>query len=108
VQKPRIDRIPQPPVTYRDQFGRGGRTCPYCLHYTRLTAAECDEIRRVVDCVACGKKYYTSEIVYVSSETNPNCELNGETHDYPEDVSVCRRCQHVRPMPKREGPKAWT
>ena len=62
--------------------------CPYCGHVYEPEAEDFYEDSRVETCDGCGKSYHLSQYVSVTNETVPDCEINGEVHDF-EAVEAC-------------------
>lgn len=77
--------------------------CPYCEHKYQPEATDHDETERVEECENCGRQYFLHQSFSVTHHTQPDCVLNGGTHDYqPLSLgggkthpfcTVCGKCQ---------------
>ena len=68
-----------------------------------------DEDEREEECGTCGKKYYLHQSFVVENWTRPDCELNGEKHDYqPRNLRdgkthpFCDTCGKCQPLSEGE------
>ena len=59
-----------------------GRECPYCGYKYQPESEDYSEFDRVEECDECGKKYHAHDVFSVSHWAKPDCELNGEQHDW--------------------------
>lgn len=87
---------------YDDQYDGSNRICPYCGYKYKVEAEEVSETTRVEDCENCGKKFYAQEVIDITHKSTPDCELNGQAHQWapwnteygPHDFcSVCAKCR---------------
>ena len=77
--------------------------CPYCGDAYQAEAEDYSEDEREQECDECGKKYFLHQNFTVTHHARPDCELNGEHHDYqPTNMrggrshpfcTVCSKCQ---------------
>jgi len=77
--------------------------CPYCKHSYQPEAGDYDEGERQEECEDCGKIYHLHQSFSVTHHAQPDCELNGGTHNYqPIELrdgkshpfcTVCEKCQ---------------
>lgn len=73
------------------------RVCPYCGSEHQPEAEDYSEDERIEECGDCGKKYYAHDIFSVEHAARPDCELNGEQHEWEEkpkypDYKFCEKC----------------
>ena len=68
--------------TYDDTYNDNDVECPYCKHKYQPESEDYDVEERSEECEECGKKYYLSQSFSISHTTQPDCELNGQRHDY--------------------------
>jgi len=88
--------------------------CPYCKHRYQVESEDFDEEDKEVECDECGKKYYQHQSFMVSTFTTPDCELNGEEHEWRwitlrngKRHQFCAICDKCRPhATKKANPKA--
>jgi|SRR5699024_1172369 len=88
-------------ATYHDT---GRRECPYCGHKWHVEAEEYDERARAEECDECGKGFYAYENISVAHVARPDCELNGEEHEW-ETMGIgngkthlfCAKCSRCHP-----------
>lgn len=59
----------------------GNEVCPYCMNEW-VPDQDLGPNERVAECDECGKKYYCEPEYSVDYHTKPDCELNGEQHDF--------------------------
>jgi len=79
--------------------------CPYCGETYQPECEDFGEDCREEECNECGKTYLLSESFSVTHIATPDCELNGETHEY-EDRSLgggrthpfCSKCSKCQPL----------
>ena len=90
---------------YTDQSDDNHVICPYCGHSYQPESEDYDTDEREENCEECGKNYYLSQEFSVTHNTQPDCKLNGDEHDYkPIDLNgkkvplctVCGKCQPHR------------
>ena len=82
--------------------------CPYCGYSYQREGEDISEDEREEECEECGKKYQTHDSFTVYHHAAPDCELNGEQHDYqPASLgngkthpfcTVCEKCQPHREL----------
>ena len=85
---------------YKDHNDSTLSICPYCDNSFYVEGEDYNvDSSQVEECEECGKKYRRTTSVTVTHETSPNCELNGESHDYkrfgPDGFYVCQICGDV-------------
>lgn len=90
---------------FKYQYDSSDCICPYCKHRSHVECEDYDENGREEKCEECGKKFHYSTIFTVDHNTDPDCALNGEEHqwepnDLPDGVthdfcSVCNRCRPI-------------
>ena len=68
--------------------------CPYCKHEYQPDTETYSEDNREEECGKCGKKYHLYQSFSVEHTTKPDCDLNGESHDW--DVVSSRHPQYQR------------
>ncbi|MCK5613690.1 hypothetical protein KAR91_68125 [Candidatus Pacearchaeota archaeon] len=94
---------------FEDTMNNYDVECPYC-HYTYYPEGEeNDEERRIEECQNCDKRFYRHDEITVDHHTSPDCELNGEQHDYqPCELNdgsfhhFCETCEKCMPRRKFE------
>lgn len=86
---------------FSDQMDDGLVICPYCEYEYQREAEDYDEDERAEECGRCEKKFYAHDSFTVTQHTRPDCELNGEKHDWsvvanPEFVhcDTCGKCEY--------------
>ena len=77
--------------------------CPYCGAKYQPEGEDYSEDERVEECGECGKKYKACQCFTVDHRAEPDCELNGESHQWkPEPLgdgrfhdfcSICGKCR---------------
>lgn len=67
---------------YEDQIDSSDSICPYCEDSYQVEAEDYSENTQTIECDNCGNKYYLSQPFSVDHCTEPDCELNGNKHDY--------------------------
>jgi ribosomal protein S14 len=76
------------------------RICPYCQHSYQVETEDYSSDTRVEECSECGKKYHATDHFEVTHTATPDCELNGEPHDWTSNVrhtfEFCRQCGTLR------------
>ena len=81
--------------------------CPYCGSHYQPESEDFSEDQRDEECGECGKKYYLSQSISITHHAKPDCELNGDQHDY-QPVSLrsgvthpfCTVCEKCQPLPR--------
>ena len=56
--------------------------CPYCKHSYQPESEDFTEDAWEQECEECGKFFYTHQSFIVYHHAIPDCELNGQVHDY--------------------------
>jgi len=56
--------------------------CPYCEASYQVESEDYSEDSRAEECGNCGKKYLIYQSFSVDTITKPNCEINGDEHDF--------------------------
>lgn len=67
---------------YSEQSDEVDAICPYCGLNYQVESEDYDNDLRVETCYGCGKKYYINQEFTVTTYTRPDCELNGEEHQF--------------------------
>ena len=85
-------------------FDDSVRKCPYCGHTHQPESETYSENSWVETCEECDKQYHANDSVSVTHYAEPDCELNGEAHDW-QDKAVrgrkhpfCTKCEKCMPM----------
>ena len=80
------------------------RECPYCGHSYQPESEDYSNDTREEECSECGKKYIAHDSFSVTHYATPDCELNGEQHDWqPRPLPggrthpFCERCDRCQP-----------
>ena len=79
--------------------------CPYCKHEYQPEAEDYSEDTREEECSQCGKKYHVWQVFSVDHHAKPDCELNGEQHQWDivskrrPDYQSCGVCNKWRKTP---------
>jgi|SRR5882672_7246667 len=79
--------------------------CPYCKHTYQPESEDYSEDIREVQCFECEKKFRVYQSFSVSHHSKPDCELNGEAHDWDAvsahrpDWQSCGNCSKWRKTP---------
>ena len=86
---------------YAEQYDDDNTICPYCLASYQVEAEDFSEDPQEIECDECGKKYWLVQQISISHKTTPDCELNGEDHNFIETggghyCSVCDKYQAKR------------
>lgn len=78
-----------------DDYDRG---CPYCGNKYRVEGEDVSEDIREEECCECGKKYHAYDSISVTHHAVPDCELNGERHEWPlpDGHQICMKCSKWR------------
>jgi transposase-like protein len=78
--------------------------CPYCGNKHHVEAESYDASAQEEECDNCGKKYWLQQEFDITHNTAPDCELNGEEHQYELmtfrtgfSAHFCSECGKVRP-----------
>jgi hypothetical protein len=79
--------------------------CPYCGYEHDFENDSFNEEQSVIECDSCGKKFYGYQCVMIDHRSEPDCELNDESHDYQMPklgngeshrfCSVCGKCEPI-------------
>lgn len=67
---------------YDDQFDDNKAICPYCQHSYQVECEDYSEDRREEECDECGKTYWIEQNFSVTTQTTPDCLLNGGKHEW--------------------------
>jgi len=88
---------------YEETVNGCNRICPYCGFSYQVEGEDYSENMREEKCDECGKKFYAQESFTVDHYATPNCELNGEAHQWEpfelrrgghhDFCSVCGKCR---------------
>jgi hypothetical protein len=97
----------------RETFDDGERKCPYCSHGYQPEPCDYGEQWREEECERCGKSYHAHDSCTVTHYATPDCELNGDPHDW-QDRAVgggrlhpfCMKCDKCMPMSMRASTAA--
>jgi hypothetical protein len=91
---------------YEDQADDNIVICPYCMAEYQPESEDFDEDTRAEECEDCGKKFYLHQSFSVTHHTRPDCELNGDTHQFErvkltdgreaDFCTVCDRCRSIK------------
>jgi DNA-directed RNA polymerase subunit RPC12/RpoP len=86
---------------YDDQSDGCNSICPYCGDKYQVESEDYDEDDHEITCEECGSKYWLQQYFSVDHQTRPDCELNGEEHDYRpgmnnNSIEVCKVCGDCR------------
>jgi hypothetical protein len=90
---------------FEDTSDDQNRICPYCGYSYQPESEDHSPDRRVETCGGCDKRYYAEDEFSVEFKASPDCELNGEPHDW-QDVDLrdgrkhpfCAKCDKCKPM----------
>ena len=89
---------------YEEMLDKCNRICPYCGESYQVESEDYSEDPREEECDECGKKYYGYESFSIYCHAKPDCELNGDKHDWkPLQVTdgyhdFCYVCGKCRPL----------
>lgn len=88
---------------FSETFSDSVRRCPYCGSEHQPESETYSEDVREQECEECGKSYYMHDSFTVTHYATPDCELNGEQHDW-QDRKVrsgthpfCMKCDKCMP-----------
>jgi len=62
--------------------------CPYCGHRYQFESECFDDNERTEVCDKCGKVYWLSNEVVLENYTWPDCELNGDEHQFVKIIAT--------------------
>ena len=86
-------------------FDDSVRECPYCGHTYQPESETYSEDSWVETCDACDKQYHATDRFSVTHYAEPDCELNGEVHDWQDRYvrggrkhPFCTKCDKCIPM----------
>ena len=95
---------------YTDTIDDCDRECPYCGYTYQPEPAEYSDNLREEECENCDKSYYVHDSFYVTHHATPDCELNGQEHDYQsitlgngQTHGFCTVCDKCRPAKALEN-----
>lgn len=80
---------------YENQFDSINAICPYCKNEYQVESEDYSESIRVEECDECGKKYHIYQELSVEHNTEPDCRINGEKHNYEHykgNYYICNVC----------------
>ena len=85
---------------FEDQIDSTLMICPYCRESYQPEGEDFHEDEDIEECNSCGKKYYCCQSISIDNISRPDCELNGEKHDYQkavnfDDLFICKKCGAV-------------
>lgn len=90
---------------FDETYDDANRACPYCGHEYQPESEDYTDEPRAEECDECGKSFYARDDFSVTHIATPDCELNGETHDWqPVQLrdgtrhpfcTTCGKCQPV-------------
>jgi len=90
---------------YNEEIDGTNMICPYCKHEYQPEAESYSEDEEAETCDGCGKKYYARQDFCVDHWSRPDCELNGEKHQWEErnlnngeTRDFCAECGEIRPL----------
>jgi len=88
---------------YEEQVDDTDAICPYCGERYQVESEDYDEHSREDECESCGKVYWLSQGFSVTHYSKPDCELNGQTHDFErvklsngKEADFCLICNKCR------------
>ena len=91
---------------YNDEIDSSDVICPYCGWNYQPEGEDFSEDHNVEECEDCGKNFYHYDSISVYHHTEPNCEINGEKHEWESHelrdgrrhdfCSVCGKCRSHR------------
>ena len=94
----------QPKYDY--QVDDNNAICPYCYAKYQVESEDYDEDSHEDECGECGKKYRLAQHFSVTHHTYPDCELNGEQHQFEriqlssgreaDFCTICNKCRSLR------------
>ena len=99
---------------YDDQIDDNDSICPYCEERYQVECEDYSEDDQIIECHQCGKKYHLCQSFTVNHCTSPDCELNGEEHQFERvectngPADFCKTCGKCRLIKKPEGVNAKT
>ena len=67
---------------YEDQMDDCYAICPYCESKYQVEGEDFHEDSRPEKCDNCGKQYHINQSFSVTHNTEPDCGLNGDKHQY--------------------------
>ena len=88
-------------------FDDSVRKCPYCGATHQPEAETYSEDVREEECESCLRTYRIHDSFSVTHYATPDCELNGETHDWQDRQTrrgshpFCMKCDKCMPMSMR-------
>jgi len=76
------------------------RVCPYCGFKYQVEGEDISEDVREETCDKCGRRYYAWDRISVTHHAMPDCELNGERHEWPplDKHQNCVKCSKWREL----------
>jgi len=94
----RDNQTPPDRITGEDRSDSSESICPYCQYPYQVEAEDYSEDGRVIECSQCERKYHLTQSFSVYHNTTPDCELNGEPHEYRQHRSgsdFCKYCGQI-------------
>lgn len=92
---------------HEQEFHESDSVCPYCQHSFQVEAEDYSEDTREVVCFGCKKKYWLRQDFDVTHYSTPDCELNGQQHQWLATVTPgyerCEECDRFRRAPVTEN-----
>ena len=88
---------------FQDQVDDNEVVCPYCKYSYQPESEDYSEDSLVDKCEECGMKFHTHQSFTVTNYASPDCELNGEQHQWvPVQLKdkvhdFCSVCDSCRP-----------
>lgn len=76
-----------------ETFDNTNRICPYCGCKYQVDEPGGEDLREE-ECSECGKRYHAYDTYTVTHYAVPDCELNGEQHEFPplSKHQFCGKC----------------
>lgn len=87
---------------FDDHYDDNDSICPYCGDRYQVESEDYSEDERVEECDNCGKKYFLCQIFSIDHHTRPDCEINGDEHQFQFEQTknggayfckVCGKCK---------------
>lgn len=99
--------MPTPPTQTAhatEQTDHSDAICPYCDHRFQVETEDyqSDGESTTIECDGCGMRYHLTQSYDVTHTSTPDCELNGQAHDFQIRPKVahrfCSRCDKCEPL----------
>ena len=87
---------------YEEKMDDCNRICPYCGYSYQVESEDYSEDTREEECSECSKKFYSRENFSVTHYAIPDCEINGDVHNWEpvktssghhDFCSICGKCR---------------